>query len=110
MLRKVLGALWKDKRVVIAPAVLLKRLNAVSVLAEPIANNNIEDTFVYLMETSVVCLQRPLPYPDVIFAPTDYTKHSRRESAHVSSHLLIYPDQGMSVLLRACIVHLPCMC
>jgi hypothetical protein len=55
--RKVLRELWKNKRMVIAPGVLIKRLNMMKVLADPIANQNLEDTFVYLMETLVALLR-----------------------------------------------------
>lgn len=49
-LRRLLRELWTDKRVVIEPAILIRRMNQLSILKDAITNANIEDTFVYLLE------------------------------------------------------------
>jgi hypothetical protein len=49
-LRALLRELWTDKRVVIEPAILIRRMNQLPILKDAITNANIEDTFVYLLE------------------------------------------------------------
>jgi hypothetical protein len=49
-LRRLLKELWTDERVVVEPAILIRRMNQLPVLKDAITNANIEETFVYLME------------------------------------------------------------
>ena len=49
-LRAILRELWTDKRVVIEPAILIRRMNQLPILKDAVTNASIEDTFVYLLE------------------------------------------------------------
>ena len=50
VLRKVLRELWKDKRIVIEPAVLIRRMNTLNFLYDAIASQNLQETLSCLLE------------------------------------------------------------
>ena len=50
VLRKVLRELWKDKRIVIEPAVLVRRMNTLNFLYDAIASQNLQETLSCLLE------------------------------------------------------------
>ncbi len=49
-LRILLREMWKNERIVVEPAIFIRKMNQLSVLKDSITNANIEDTFVYLLE------------------------------------------------------------
>jgi len=106
-LRKVLCEMWTDKRVVITPAVLIRRMNQIPVLKEAILNTSIEDTYIYLMEVLHESFQQIVPphfEPKVNLSdsgPVWMMKRSGSEYAYQRS-LVSDAVQGVTMLTSTC--------
>mmetsp|Transcript_5780 Transcript_5780/g.8799 ORF Transcript_5780/g.8799 Transcript_5780/m.8799 type:complete len:1283 (-) Transcript_5780:881-4729(-) len=106
-LRKVLHEMWTDKRVVITPAVLIRRMNRITVLKEAILNTSIEDTYIYLMEALHESFQQTVPphfEPKVNLSdsgPVWLMKRSGSEYAYQRS-FVSDSVQGVTMLTTVC--------